>query len=75
MPKVIPIGNISLLDFDPDRVLNEAIGKLDGVVVIGFDKNGDVYAASSYSDRGDVMWLLEACKTKMFQSIRREDDY
>ena len=69
MGKIIPIGGITKLDLDPDVILEMAKGKLEGTVIIGFDKDGEVYAASSYADGGTVMWLLEACKTKMMESI------
>ena len=71
MGKIIPIGGITKLDLNPDVILEMAKGKLEGVVLVGFDKDGEVYAASSYADGGDVMWLLEACKTKMMQAVEK----
>ena len=67
--KIFPIGTITKLDIPPDAILESAKGQLEGVVLIGFDKKGDVYAASSYADGGNIMWLLEACKRKMFDSL------
>ena len=67
--KIVPIGNLSRLNDDPDKILRAAIGKLEGVVISGFDKDGEVWAASSYADGGTVMWLLEACKTKMMDAV------
>jgi len=72
MGKIIPIGGITKLDLPADRILEAAKGRLEGVVLIGFDKEGSVYAASSYADGGDVMWLLEMCKQKMMESITGE---
>ena len=69
MGKIIPIGGITKLDMPADKILEQAKGELEGVVLIGFDKNGEVYAASSYADGGNVLWLLEVCKQKMFDSI------
>jgi len=69
MGVVIPIGGVTKLDLPADRILESAKGKMEGVVIIGFDKDGDVYSASSYADGGTVMWLLEACKTKMMGSL------
>lgn len=66
---IIPIGCITKLDMPADKILEAAKGQLDGVVLIGFDKDGEVYAASSYADGGDIMWLLESCKMKMFDSL------
>ena len=69
MGEIIPIGGVTRLDLPPDRILEAAKGKMKGVVIVGFDKDGEVYAASSYADGGTVMWLLEACKTKMMGSL------
>lgn len=41
--------------------------KLKGVVVIGFDNDGEFYGASSIADGGSVMWLMEVCKRKMLE--------
>lgn len=63
MGDVIEGGFITRLDLPPERVLNKALEKdLEGVVVIGFDKEGSTYMASSYADGGTVMWLIERVK-------------
>ena len=52
-----------------DRILENSKGQYEGLVLIGFNKDGEVIAASTYADGGTVLWLLEACKTKMMESI------
>ena len=59
---VIDLPVITRLDLNPDRVLNAAIGNLEAAVVIGWDKDGDFYFASSKADVGDVLWLIEKAK-------------
>ena len=60
---VIPLGNITRLDLPTDRVLDAAKGDCsDGVVIIGFDNQGELYFASSIADGGPVIWLLEQAK-------------
>jgi hypothetical protein len=67
--KIIPIGCITRLDLNPDDILERAKGQLEGVVIIGFEKDdGALYAASSYADGGTVMWLLEACKKALMEA-------
>ena len=65
MGKIIPLNNVTKLDLPVDRILEQAKDKLDGVLVIGFDKEGKLYSASSYADGGTALWLLEACKQRL----------
>lgn len=67
MGEVVDFNGITKLDLDPDRVLDSAKGKLDSAVVIGFDKDGDLYFASSKADGGDVLWLLEKAKKELLE--------
>jgi hypothetical protein len=61
-------NGITKLDLPPDRVLEQAVGKLQGVLVIGFDHEGEFYGASSYADGGNAIWLLEVCKKRILES-------
>jgi len=67
--KVVPLGNITRLNIPPDRVLKAAIGEFDddGVVIMGWDKNGELYFASSIASGATVVWLLEACKRRLME--------
>lgn len=69
MSNVIPIGGITRLDLPADRVLEGAIGQMKGVVLIGFDQDGNEYFASTYADGGTVMWLLERCKLQLMRQV------
>lgn len=64
--KIIPFTGITKLDLDADQVLECAKGELEGVLVIGFRCDGELYAASSYADGGTVLWLMEGVKRKLF---------
>ena len=72
MGTVIFLNNATKLDIPPDRILNSAVGLLEGVVLLGYDKGGEEYFASSYADGGDVLWLLEKAKKKLME-IEGED--
>ncbi len=63
--KIFEFSGPTKLDIDPDRVLKKAEGKLQGVVLMGYDKDGDFFAASSYADGGDVLWLIELLKKQL----------
>jgi hypothetical protein len=65
MSNVIPFNGITKLDLDPDMVLENTKGRLEGVIIIGYDHMGVEYFASSYADGGDVLWLLERMKMRL----------
>lgn len=65
MSEIINFNGKTRLDIPSDRVLESAKGQLEGVVVIGWDKEGEEYFASSIADGGDVLWLLERCKQEL----------
>jgi hypothetical protein len=67
MSKVINLNNITHLDLPPDRILNEAIGNMESVVILGYDKEENEYFASSIADGADVVWLLEKCKKYLLE--------
>lgn len=62
---------ITRLDIPADRVLEAALGQLRGVVLAGYDLDGNLYTASSYADGADALWLLELCKKRL---LAIEDD-
>lgn len=65
---VIPLGCITKLDLPVDRVLDAAKGHCpDGVVILGFDADGEPYFASSIADGGEVIWLLEIAKKNLLE--------
>lgn len=63
--KIIPFSGITKLDLDPDLILENNKGHFEGFVIIGWDKEGEFSAASTYADGGTVIWLLEKCKQKL----------
>ena len=56
---VIPLGNITKLNIDVDTVLEGAKEQLEDCVLLGWDKDGEAYVASTLADGGDVLWLLK----------------
>lgn len=68
--KVILFTGITKLDLPPDRILENMIGTdIDGVVLVGYRKDGSEFFCSSYADGGTVLWLLESCKKKLMEVI------
>ncbi len=62
MSNVIDLPVVTRLNLDADRTLENCIGKLQGFVIIGYDKDGNEFFSSTYADGGDALWLLERCK-------------
>lgn len=70
--EIVRFPGISRLDLDPQRVLETVVEEgLQGVVVLGYDAEGEEYFACSYADGGEVLWLLERMKLKL---LRVADD-
>ena len=65
MSNIILFNGITKLDLDPDMVLENTKGKLEGVILIGYDKEGEEYFASTYADGGEVLWLIERMKLRL----------
>ena len=62
---IVELGCVTKLDLPPDRILTKAIDKLDGVVIVGWDKDDKFYFASSYASGPEALWLLEKAKTEL----------
>lgn len=66
MAKVILFNGITKLDLPPDRVLENNIGLgHDGIIIMGYDKDGQEFFASTYADGGTVLWLMERLKLRL----------
>lgn len=59
---------------NPDNVLEQACGQFDSVLVIGWDKDGNLDARASLDlkDGGEVLWLLEAFKHNLMSGAYQE---
>lgn len=69
MSKVVPIGGITRLDLPTERVLEACKEHCsDGVLIVGFDDDGELYFASSLADGGTIMWLLELTKKRLLET-------
>ena len=68
MADITNLPCITKLNLTPERVLQAGLeAGLDGVVLMGYDRDGDLYFASSYADGGTVVWLMESCKKRLLE--------
>lgn len=67
--EIIELDIVTTHDVPVERILRKASEKdLEGVVAIGWDKEGQFYFASSYADGPEVLWLLEMAKVELFKA-------
>lgn len=65
---IVYFPGITTLDTDPGRVIEGALrADLEGVVILGRRKDGDLYFASSFAGSPEVLWHLERAKHELFQ--------
>lgn len=68
MAEIINFPGITRLDLDPQRVLSSALEDgLEAVIVLGLDKDGAFYFASSAPDSPEVLWFLRKAEHKLMQ--------
>jgi hypothetical protein len=68
MAEHLVFDGISRLDLPAERVLQAAIdARVETVVVLGYDADGEFYFASTKGDGGEVIWLMEIAKKKLLE--------
>lgn len=68
MSNVIELPVITSLPIPCERILNKAIAAdLKEVMVIGTNPDGSYFFASSFSDGGNVLWLLEKTRIEIMR--------
>ena len=66
MSNAVVLNTVTKLDIPVDRVIDQAkVAGLAGVVVLGYDQEGNEYFASSYADGAAVLWLMERLKLQL----------
>jgi hypothetical protein len=72
MSNVVGFTGITKLPLNPDRLLEAAVGQLERVLIIGIDKEGAEYFASSEPDGGTAIWDMERAKLKLLRLADEE---
>lgn len=72
---VVDLNCITRLNLPPERILQKGIeADLEGVVIVGYSKDGNEYFASSYADAGQCAWLLQRGIYKLNQMCEQIED-
>ncbi len=70
MGKVVNLDVVTRLDLPPSRILRGALDTdLESVVILGYDRDGEEYFASSVADGGAVLWLMERLKAQLLSVL------
>lgn len=67
MTNVIDLPVITTLDLPSDKLLEAAMGRVDDVLILGWDKSGELYFASGKADGGHCLWLMELAKKQLLE--------
>ena len=70
---IVQFNGYTKLDINPDNVLEAAVGEVDRVLVLGWDKENEVYFASSFADEAEINWLLDRIKHTL--QLLNDNDY
>lgn len=62
LQNVVELGEITNCDIHPDRILSAALGKLQDVLIIGWDKDGTLHVTHSTAHGPSLLWLLEKAR-------------
>ena len=65
--KVTRLATTTTLPLSPDQVLRAALGELTDVWVIGWNREGELYFASSTSEATDGVYVLEKAKQVLLE--------
>jgi hypothetical protein len=65
MGKIIKFTGLTYCDLNPQDVLEAVKKDAEAVLVLGEDKDGEFFMASSFSDVGAIILLLETAKFKI----------
>lgn len=65
MADILEFTGATKCDLPPDKLLSAALGKMERVVIIGIDKDGNEYLSSSVADCAVIVWDLERAKYKL----------
>jgi hypothetical protein len=70
---VYDTGIITKLDLPVDRMLKFALDKvkLESVVILGWQDDGEPYFASSVADAAEVVFLLELYKFQLIEMVAK----
>ena len=65
MGEVLEFTGDTTIPLPPDQVLDGARGKLEWVLVIGWQPDGEAYYASSHCEKAELLLAIEKMRFKL----------
>ena len=65
--KILEWRGLTKLPTPPDQVLDGAKGKLDEVLILGWQEDGELWASSSQSNLDRALFLIEQFRFRMMR--------
>ena len=72
MSNVVKFTGESRLPLNPDDVLEAAMKQMSSVLVIGIDKDGNNYYASSSGDLAEMLWWVRQFEHNIMNGVYLE---
>jgi len=72
MGEVVNFTGGNNLDLDPNDVLAAALDKMSECMIIGYDKEGGRYIASSTASGPRMLWWLEKAKEHILEESTKD---
>ena len=69
MTNIVNFPGVTCFDLPADQVLENALGKLERAIVIGYTSDGEEFFSSSIADGGEVVWLIERMKLQLLRVV------
>ena len=63
--KILQFTGRTRLELPPDQILEDAIGKLEKVLIVGYDKEDKLYATASCVSIAEAVFMLEKIKCQL----------
>lgn len=67
---VVPLDVVTSVDINPERILRSALeAGMAEVVILGIDKDGDEYFASSLASGPETLWHLQRASYRLLKIV------
>ena len=73
MAEILRFSGNTIVDTPPDAVLEAAKGETTKCLVLGWDKDGELWFSGSFSNIPEISYLLDVAKAEVMAGDREEE--